>query len=271
MTARYRSLPRLTRTGDTRRVSIDPSWSVAAALVVLLGLTLLAHRVADFGLGLNALAAAARALVQLTVVAVLIKVVIGNLALSFGFVLLMFAMATFTTSRRIDALRAWPWSAAAIGAGVVPALTVTLASGAVPFKGIAVIPVAGIVIGNAMTANTLLGRRAFPALRDEHRLYEAALALGMSPAAGIREVIHRRAPEALLPGLDQVTTTGVVTLPGAFIGVMLGGGTPVQAATAQALVLFGIMAAQTVTVAVGEGFIIARRLLPEDLKVALFD
>ena len=39
----------------------------------------------------------------------------------------------------------------------------------------------------------------------------------------------------------------MVTLPGAFIGVMLGGGTPVQAATAQVLVLFGIMAAQTVT------------------------
>ena len=47
-------------------------------------------------------------------------------------------------------------------------------------------------------------------------------------------------------------TTGVVTLPGAFIGVMLGGGTPVQAATAQVLVLFGIMAAQTVTVGVAE-------------------
>ncbi len=71
----------------------------------------------------------------------------------------------------------------------------------------------------------------------------------MLPAQAIAESIHRRAPEALLPGLDQVKTTGVVTLPGAFIGVLLGGGSPVQAATAQALVLFGIMAAQTITVA----------------------
>ncbi|MCZ4500418.1 MAG: ABC-type transport system, permease component [Marmoricola sp.] len=250
-------------------MSIDPGWPVAGALAVLLLITLLAHRVADFQLGTTALVASLRALAQLTVVALLIKVVIDDLALSFGFVALMFAMASFTTSRRTGATRAWPWASLAIAAGVVPVLAVIMVSGAVPMKGIAIIPVAGIVIGNAMTASTLLGRRAYPALRDEHRLYEAALALGMKPVHAIYEVIHRRAPEALLPGLDQVSTTGVVTLPGAFIGVMLGGGTPVQAATAQALVLFGIMAAQTVTVAVGERLVTARRLLPDDLKIAL--
>ena len=53
-----------------------------------------------------------------------------------------------------------------------------------------------------------------------------------------------------------------MTLPGAFIGVMLGGGSPAQAATAQVLVLFGIMAAQTVTVGVAERLIAARRLVP---------
>ena len=110
-----------------------------------------------------------------------------------------------------------------------------------------------------------------PALREEHPLYEAALALGMSPGDAVHEIIHRRSPEALYPGLDQVSSTGIVTLPGAFIGVMLGGGTPVMAATAQALVLFGIMAAQTVTVMVGERFIVARRLLPADLRPSLID
>ena len=87
----------------------------------------------------------------------------------------------------------------------------------------------------------------------------------------IEEIIHRRVPEALLPGLDQVRTTGLVTLPGAFIGVMLGGGTPVQAATAQVLVLFGIMAAQTITVVVAERLVAARRLLRSDLRAALVD
>ena len=148
---------------------------------------------------------------------------------------------------------------------------VVFATGAIPWEGIAIIPIAGIIVGNAMTGHTLVGRQAFAALRGERAQYEACLSLGMLPAQAIEESIHRRAPEALLPGLDQVKTTGVVTLPGAFIGVMLGGGSPVQAATAQALVLFGIMAAQTVTVAVAERLIAARLLLPGDLRAALID
>lgn len=252
-------------------MDVDPGWPVAVALGVLLLITLVAHRSARYGLGRDAFIAALRALVQLTLVAALIKLVVEDLALSFGFVALMFAMAVMTTARRTEATRTWPWAALAIAVGAVPAITTILVTGAVPMEGIAVIPVAGIIIGNAMTANTLLGRRVYPALREEHDLYEAGLALGMPASESIRQIIHRRAPEALLPGLDQVTTTGVVTLPGAFIGVMLGGGTPVQAATAQALVLFGIMAAQTVTVAVGERLVIARKLLPDDLRDSLID
>lgn len=250
-------------------MSIDPGWPVAVALALLLLLTLGAHQLAGFGLRTSAVVAAARALVQLSVVALLIKVVVGNLALSIAFTVLMYAMGVLTTSLRTGARAAWPWAALAMACGVLPVLAIVLATGAVPVEGIAIIPVAGIVIGNAMTANTLLGRRAYAGLAEEHDQYEACLALGMSPAQGITHVVHRRSPEALLPGLDQVSTTGLVTLPGAFIGVMLGGGTPVQAATTQALVLFGIMAAQTITVAVGERLIARRVLLPATLRASL--
>ena len=252
-------------------MSIDPGWPVAIALAALLALAVVAHQVAGYGLTRSAVLAAARALLQLTVVALLIKAVVGNLALSALFSVVMFAMGVLTTSRRTGATRAWLWAAVAIAAGVLPVLAIVLASGAIPAEGIAVIPVAGIVIGNAMTANTLVGRHAYAVLRDEHAQYEACLALGLSPAQAIAEIIHRRSPEALLPGLDQVSTTGLVTLPGAFIGVMLGGGSPVQAATAQLLVLFGIMAAQTITVLVGERLIAARLLVPAGLRVALID
>jgi putative ABC transport system permease protein len=252
-------------------MSIDPGWPVAAALAALLLLALGAHRVAGYGIGREAFVAAVRAVVQLAAVALLIKVVVEDLALSALFCVLMFATGVVTTSRRTGARDAWPWAALAIACGVVPVVAIVLATGAVPAEGIAVIPVAGIVIGNAMTANTLLGRRAFAALADEHDQYEAWLALGMRPGQAIGQVIHRRAPEALLPGLDQVSTTGLVTLPGAFIGVMLGGGTPVQAATTQALVLIGIMAGQTVTVAVGERLVASRRLVTPALRATLID
>ncbi|MCW2786790.1 MAG: ABC-type transport system, permease component [Marmoricola sp.] len=252
-------------------MSIDPGWPVAIALAALLLLALGAHAVAGYRLGTPVLIAGVRAIVQLGVVALLIRAVIDNLALSALLLVVMFAMGVFTTSRRIGAPRAWLWSAVAMACGVLPVIAIVLASGAIPAKGIAIIPLAGIVVGNAMTANTLSGRRSFDALRAEHPYYEAYLSLGLRPWQAITETIHHRAPEALLPGLDQVSTTGLVTLPGAFIGVMLGGGTPAQAATAQVLVLFGIMAAQVITVLTGERLIAGRRLLPDDLKLTLID
>lgn len=252
-------------------MTINPGWPVVAALLLLMAITLTAHRLNGFGLGRSALVAGLRACLQLGLAAVVITSVIGSLPLSIALAVVMFAMAVLTTCRRVEAPESWPWAAAAMAGGVVPVLVVVLATGTVPFTGLAIIPIAGIVIGNAMTAHTLAGRRTFAALREEHHQYEACLSIGLLPAQGIHEVIHRRTPEALLPGLDQVKTTGVVTLPGAFIGVMLGGGTPVQAATAQVLVLFGIMAAQTVTAGLAERLICQRRLLPQDLQRALVD
>ena len=63
---------------------------------------------------------------------------------------------------------------------------------------------AGIIIGGAMTANSLTGRRVFAALRDEHGLYEAALSIGLPRPDAITEVISRHLPEALVPGLDRL-------------------------------------------------------------------
>jgi putative ABC transport system permease protein len=252
-------------------VTIEPGWPVAYALAALLLLALGAHRLGGYGMDRSVLVAAGRALVQLTLIALVIQAVVDDLRLSAALVVVMFAVAVFTTGRRVEAAHAWGWVALAVGAGLVPVLVVILGSGAVPAEGIALIPIAGIIVGNAMTAHTLGGRRSFAALREEHAQYEACLSLGLLPSQAISEIIHRRAPEALLPGLDQVRTTGLVTLPGAFIGVMLGGGSPVQAATAQVLVLFGIMAAQTITVVIAERLIAARHLLPTDLRAALTD
>ncbi len=51
-----------------------------------------------------------------------------------------------------------------------------------------------------------------------------------------------------MPPLDQIRTVGLVTLPGAFVGALLGGGTPLQAGAAQLLVLVGLLATDVVAV-----------------------
>lgn len=250
-------------------MTVNPGWPVTIALVVLLLVTVVANRVFAHGLERQSVIAGLRAAFQLTVAAAIITAVIGSLWLSALALLGMFVMAVVTTCRRIESPSGWPWAALAMAAGIVPVVAVLLASRTIPFTGIALIPVVGIVLGNTMTVHTLVGRRAFAALREEHSQYEAGLSLGLLPTQAIDEIIARRVPEGILPSLDQVKTSGVVTLPGAFIGVMLGGGSAIQAATAQVLVLFAIMATQAITAGVQGRLIRARQILPDDLRVAL--
>jgi putative ABC transport system permease protein len=53
-----------------------------------------------------------------------------------------------------------------------------------------------------------------------------------------------------VPGLDQTRTVGLVTLPGAFVGMLLGGATPVEAAAVQLVVLVALLMVQSVSVVV---------------------
>ena len=250
-------------------VSIDPGWPVALACVALLALTLSMYAVGRLPNAGSTLVAAARAVLQLGVAALVIAAVARTLWLSVLLLCGMFAVAVLTTARRVEAVRAWPWTTLAMAAGLLPVVAIVLLTGTVPLEGIALIPVVGIVLGNTMNGHTLVGRRAFAALREETGQYDAALSLGLTRAGAIDEIVHRRLPEALIPGLDQVRTAGVVTLPGAFIGVLLGGGSPAQAAAAQVLVLLGIMAAQTTTAVVAGRLISGARLLPDDLRARL--
>lgn len=250
-------------------MTIDPGWPVALACLLLLLTTMIAYAVGRLPTPGSTAFAAMRAVLQLGLAAVVIASVIESLLWSIGLLCVMFSIAVVTTTRRIDAPAAWPWATVAILAGLTPALAIILLTGTIPAQGIALIPVVGILAGNTMNAHTLVCRRAFSALREEHDDYEAGLSIGLLRSQAIHEIIHRRTPEALVPGLDQVRTAGVVTLPGAFIGVLLGGGSPAQAAAAQVLVLMGIMAAQSITAVVAERLIAAAHLLPADLRASL--
>jgi len=135
-----------------------------------------------------------------------------------------------------------------------------LATGVVPPIGIAVVPIGGIVLGGAMTATSLAGRRALDELTARRGEYEAALALGLRERDAALLVARSSAAQALTPALDQTRTVGLVTLPGAFVGVLLGSGDPVRAAAAQVLVLIGLLAAEGIAVVVTVELIVRGRI-----------
>ena len=228
----------------------DVDWRLGVVLLVLVGVAALTSLVAGIDAEREQVTAAVRAVIQLAAVSLVLTAVLDSLGLTFAFVAFMFTVATATSLRRLGVGTAQlPWVAFAIAAGAFPVIALVLASGVIPFNGVGIIPIAGIVIGNAMTAATLSGRRAFAEMQTQRGSYEAGLALGLMQHEAALLVVQPTAKEALVPGLDQTRTVGLVTLPGAFIGVILGGGTPLEAGAAQVLVLIGLLAAQAVTTA----------------------
>jgi len=215
--------------------------TVTGTVVVWLG------RVGD---GRAVLFAAVRAAVQLAAVSLLITAVLGSAWGTAGFTMVMFTVAAWTSARRIGTVRTAWRAGLAIAGGVVPVLALLLGTGSVALRPVVLIPVAGIVIGGAMTATSLAGVRALGELTARYGEYEAALALGFLPRGAALEISRPSAGQALIPVLDQTRTVGLVTLPGAFVGVLLGGGSPVQAGVTQLLVLISLLAAESVAVLV---------------------
>ncbi|WP_116449665.1 ABC transporter permease [Blastococcus litoris] len=248
---------------------VDLGPRLAVVLVVLTALAAVGGRLSGLGQDRPVVVAAVRATVQLALVSAVLLVVVRSLWLSAVFVVLMLTVATATSAGRITGAglrgsrRALP-AALPIVAGALPVVALVLASGAVPLRGEAVIPVAGILIGGAMTATSLAGRRLRDELTARRGEVEAALALGMLRRDAVLLVGRPAGATALVPPLDQTRTVGLVTLPGAFVGVLLGGGSPLEAGAAQLLVLIGLLAAQVLAVW-GVTELIARGRLLDDV------
>jgi putative ABC transport system permease protein len=219
-------------------------------VVVCAGLAAALNRWGRLGHGGDSVLAALRACLQLTVVGLLIAAVLESWWLTLGFIALMLSVASLTAGRRLAPDGQFWLAGAPVVLGAAPVAGGLMLSGLIPYEPIAVVPVVGILIGGAMTATTLAGRRALDALRVRHGEYEAALSVGLLPRDSALLITRDDAALALVPGLDQTRTVGLVTLPGAFVGMLLGGATPLQAAAVQLVVLVGLLLTQSIAVLV---------------------
>ena len=162
-------------------------WPLVVVLVVLAAAAAGVTRFADLGRASDVLVAGVRAVAQLAAVSLVIGFVLRSLALTAGFLLVMVTVAAGTSAHRITGSlrpRSW-WTAVPILVGIVPTLAVILLSTAVPLEPIAILPSAGILIGGAMTATSIAGRRATEELTAQRGSYEAALSIGLTRREGV--------------------------------------------------------------------------------------
>ena len=189
-----------------------------------------------------------RGAVQLAIISVILSGIITNPAFVALALLVMFSVAVLTATRRIA------WSrhglamvAGSMAAGVSVTLLIVFASGAIPLTPRYALAIGGIIIGNTMTTATLAGRRFTEAVDARWEEVEGWLALGATPRRSTQDLARTSVYAAIIPSIDQTKTTGLVTLPGAFVGAIFGGISPLEAGRFQIVVLAGIMAAGTVT------------------------
>lgn len=189
-----------------------------------------------------------RGAAQLAVVSLILGGVISSPLWITVALLVMFWVAAATAARRIG----WSWNhfaltGGAMFCGIALTLAIVFATGAIDFTPRYALAIGGIVIGNAMTVATLASRRFVESVGDHWEEVEGWLALGATPRQSTLELTRRAVYSALIPSTDQTKTTGLVALPGAFVGAIFGGVSPVEAGRFQIVVLASIMAAGAVT------------------------
>jgi putative ABC transport system permease protein len=109
------------------------------------------------------------------------------------------------------------------------------------------IPLAGIVLGNAMNGAAIAGERLVSTISSSRLEIETHLSLGATPQQAVATYRKDAIRAGLIPTLNQMMVVGVVTLPGIITGQLLSGIDPLNAASYQILIMFMLAFANLVT------------------------
>lgn len=209
------------------------------------------------------------ALTQLLLVGAALLVVIDPdqpLALSWLWILGMTVYAAWTVYRRVPGAPG-AFSAALVAFGATAAITlgVLFGFGVFPLEGRTLVPLAGMAIGNSMTATIVAARTLTERFDDQTGQVEASLALGMSPGQAIEPLLRTVLRDALSPQIERTRTVGLVFLPGAMVGLILAGVDPLDAVLVQVVVMYLVLGAVATATSVIT-LVLSRRLFTADWR-----
>lgn len=221
---------------------IDLGWAVGM-LAIAIALS------AWQGLGLEGAIAIAvgRTAIQLTLVGYLLAVVFDpqgkNPWLVLAVVAFMLATASVATSniisKKIKNLLPLVSGAILISTALTLGYTNLLILQPEPwYEPQYMIPLAAMVVGNAMNAGAIAGERLVSAVNSSQLEIETHLSLGATPKQAIAQYRKDAIKAGLIPTLNTMTIAGIVTLPGTMTGLLLSGVSPLDAASYQILIAF---------------------------------
>ena len=203
--------------------------------------------------------AVVRSFVQLTAIGYVIQAIFDSDSLWLVALLLavMVAVGTWTARGRAKGV---PGATLPIAIGLTAAAATTV--GLVVALGVFdpepryLVPVGGMMIGNAMTAAAVALNRLADEVSGGARTIEATLALGATARQATAGLTSRSLRSGMIPVIDQTKTTGLVAFPGAMVGMLLAGAEPVEAVRLQLVLLWLLMGsvALSAVIAVSLGY-----------------
>jgi putative ABC transport system permease protein len=223
---------------------IDVSLGQVLASLVLVAVAIVASRWREAGLEEDIAVAVARSFVQLTAIGYVINVIFeqDDAALVIGLLAVMVTFGALTARRRAakvpDAF--WPLLAA-LSLAAATTLGLVLALGIFPATPRYVVPVGGMVIGNAMTAAAVALNRLGEDVSDRSREIEASLALGATSTQAMNPLVRRSLRSGMITLVDSTKTTGLIFFPGTMVGMLLAGADPVDAVRLQLILLYALL------------------------------
>lgn len=230
-------------------------WQVAASLaLVALAIAISFWRRAD--LERDIAVATVRSIVQLTLVGYAIKLIFEAdtiwLVLALLSVMVLFGAIT-ARNRAAKVPRSFVPLLIALALAGACTLGLVVALGIFEATPRYLVPVGGMVIGNAMTASAVALDRLGDEVADSRARIEATLALGATAGEAAMPIVRRALRSGMITLVDSTKTTGLIFFPGTMVGMLLAGAEPTDAVRLQLILLYTLLGSVAISALVATG------------------
>lgn len=106
-----------------------------------------------------------------------------------------------------------------------------------------VLPILGMVLGNTLSGISLGLETLISTLKRERVAIEARIALGHKRFEAVEEPVRQALKTGMMPIINAMAASGIVSLPGMMTGQIMAGADPVEATKYQILIMFLIAGA----------------------------
>ncbi len=205
------------------------------------------------GIGSKMLIAAARSILQLLVMGCGLQLIwqLDQPLVTIGGILILAITTTIAASNRIgDQIKhLLPIVGGSILTGLIIAVGYTILVVVKPTSWQQpqyLLACAGICLGYLLNNTAIAGERLISEIDRHLTEIETRLSLGATPAQAIASYRQVAIKSALLPTIDTLMVSGLVTIPGFLTGALFTNLQPVNAAGYQMIVMFMVMASNTI-------------------------